>query len=349
MLEYQVSHKDDTKKTNQTDTQQRIPAQLAGEKFIILDPRTKIPIHKWSDTEYQLTIENTQKWLDAGYNYGVLYQTDLAVLDADNAERLTECGLLPRLQPTFTVNSGRTNSKGQHLYFRISGTIPAHLTGKKIVFLDSQHSDNELGDIRLPGSKFYNVGPYSTHPTGNKYLPVDAEAAIRTIDFEELYQTIRDCVSIKEPKSRNTTATAIKTRLFNKVATSTDLNAYGFTCFDFLSPLNPQETPDNIVGEHPVHSSTTGTNLAVSKDGSMWYCRRCGTGGNWIKALAVSYGIIDCSDAGRDLTKAEWHKVHNVLRMLRPDIYEQNWLAYQQEKVMKIMQKKSAGECVCQK
>ncbi|AEA46744.1 CHC2 zinc finger domain-containing protein [Archaeoglobus veneficus] len=50
-------------------------------------------------------------------------------------------------------------------------------------------------------------------------------------------------------------------------------------------------------GPHPVHGSTTGTNLAVNLDNQVWYCFRCQSGGDALAWLAVQEGLIDCSEA----------------------------------------------------
>lgn len=286
-----------------------VPPQLAGEKFIVLSERGKHPVQKWSLPEHQYDAEKIQRWLDEGWNYAVLYQTDICVFDADNAERLMELGVIDALPRTFTVMSGR-DGLGLHLYFR----MPNPPEGTKIYLYDGDGA--ELGDIRLPHSKFYNVAPGSIHPSGRQYQIInDVDLAVLEWDVlkEALSGLLTKVAGVKHDVS-----------LPAEERTPSPMDEYGFTVLDFLSPLAPQTRGDEIEGTHPIHGSSTGNNLTVKGDGSLWWCRRCGSGGNWIDALAVSEGIIDCSEArpGRTYSKDEWKKINAVLRRLKPDVYE---------------------------
>ena len=294
-----------------------VPWQLVGEKFIVLSEKGKNPVQRWSLPEHQYTADKIQRWLDEGWNYAVLYQTDICVFDADNAERLMELGVIDALPRTFTVMSGR-DGMGLHLYFR----MPNPPEGTKIYLYDN--NGDELGDIRLPKSRFYNVGPGSIHPSGRPYQVIN-DVPLAILDWEILKQAL----------SRLTVKVAGVQRDLSfdtdKQQPST-MDEYGFTVLDFLSPLAPRVRGDEIEGTHPIHGSSTGNNLTVKTDGSVWWCRRCGSGGGWIDALAVSEGIIDCSEAHPDRTysKEEWKKINEVLRRLKPDVHEKilkKWMA----------------------
>ncbi len=50
-------------------------------------------------------------------------------------------------------------------------------------------------------------------------------------------------------------------------------------------------------GPHPIHGSTTGTNLAVNLEDQVWYCFRCQSGGDALAWLAVQEELVDCSEA----------------------------------------------------
>lgn len=310
-----------------------IPHQLSDELFIVLEPKSKDPKKGWSWLEHKMTKDKIELWINKmGYNYGVTYSTDLALLDADNSSRLSELHVLDAFADTYTVKSGRTDSIGKHIYFRMTGNIPAdygYLDHKKIILTDPQ-TKTELGDIRTPGSNFFNVGPYSIHPkSGQRYLPVDEDVDILQLKYAEFFDILNNAGQLPENKPVSKTSSG-RTESANITGEYPD---YGFTVFDFLSPLNPRKTSSGeIEGAHPVHGSTSGHNLTVTADGSKWYCRRCGTGGGWMKALAVSRGIIDCSEAGRQFTPREYKEVLNVLRDLNPDVYEKQWLAYQRNR-----------------
>lgn len=293
----------------------RVPDQLRGERFILLGLESKDPYpgRRWSDPKNQYTADKLESLFPyyPGCNYGVLYKTDLACLDVDDAGRLNELGVIDRLPETFTVMSGRTSSTGLHVYLR----IPAAPAAAKIILRDPETGD-DLGDIRLPGSPFYNVGPGSIHPASRRAYTVLHDLPIAATSWADLAAAL-DPVSwsLKEPQKER-----IAARQAAKKSSWAD--AYNLSVFDFLTPENPHKRAGEIEGVHPVHGSTTGNNLTVTADGSMWYCRRCGSGGGWLEALAVSHRIIDCGEAGtRTFTREEWKEINKVLRRLRPEVY----------------------------
>lgn len=311
-----------------------IPWQLAREKFIILAERDKKPLHNWKEETNHYSAAKAQKWVDAGFNYGVLYTSNLCVIDADRADLMPD--VISELSESYIVRSGRASGTGRHIYLRISGEVPIEFAGKKSILIDKKTGE-DVGDVRYPHSPFYNVAPYSTHPDGGQYLPIDPDADILTIKFDELDDILKS-VDVKKPKDRTTHASINEYR--NKQQSNTDgatsrgrYAGYGFTCFDFLTPLNPRVRGGEVEGVHPIHGSTTGSNLSISNDGSVWYCRRCGSGGGWLQALAVSYGIIGCSDAGRPFTKDELRQIDYVLRKLKPRVFAENFRAYRTQRV----------------
>ena len=74
---------------------------------------------------------------------------------------------------------------------------------------------------------------------------------------------------------------------------------------------------------HPIHGSTTGTNLRVNQQENIWYCFRDGSGGGVFEAWAVARGLIDCSNA-----KTGWfgsignEKKHEILSKLEEEFPE---------------------------
>lgn len=287
-----------------------VPEQLSQEKFILLGPKSKDPFPglKWSEEKNQHAAEKMTELLNIYYpgcNYGVTYTTDLAVLDADNAERLKELGVIDALKDTFIVMSGRDTSVGLHIYLRI--TNPP--TPQKIILTDKENGE-PLGDLRLPGSRFYNVGPGCIHPSSGREYQILRDVPIRTLSWDEL-ATVLEPVEWKlreeRPKMQH---------IEHKP------NDYNLSVIDFLMPEKAKLVNGEFIGVHPIHGSTTGSNLSVKQDGSVWWCRRCQSGGNWLDALAVAEGIIDCSDAGRQYTKEEWKAINKVLKKIRPDVYE---------------------------
>lgn len=292
----------------------KIPEQLREQRFIFLGLESKNPLpgRVWSDAKNQYTAEEIEKQssLFPGHNYGVLLRGDYAVLDADDAGTLETCGFLDLFRDTFTVMSGRATSTGLHCYFRIPD---APAPGK--IILKDKETGGDLGDIRLPGSRFYTVGPGSVHPASKKPYTVFVDAPVRLFSWTEL-QNALSRVSWSMPKKPETQKNASSSS--GRSGRYTDC---GVSVLDFLMPLNPHPRGGEIEGGHPIHGSTTGSNLTVKSDGSQWYCRRCGTGGGWIEALAVSERIIDCSEAGQCFTRDEWKEIRQILREKHPAAY----------------------------
>src|SRR5208337_1903015 len=64
-----------------------------------------------------------------------------------------------------------------------------------------------------------------------------------------------------------------------------------------LMPDNPHRVGSEIKGAHPIHGSTTGSNLMINTQKNIWHCMRCGTGGGIALAIAVSQDLIQCHEA----------------------------------------------------
>jgi hypothetical protein len=69
-----------------------------------------------------------------------------------------------------------------------------------------------------------------------------------------------------------------------------------FSVLNFLKPLRSITLGTNLHGAHPVHESTTGTNLEVDTVHNMWHCYRHKSGGGPLEAAAVGLGLIQCED-----------------------------------------------------
>ncbi|WP_254767778.1 toprim domain-containing protein [Salinilacihabitans rarus] len=83
-----------------------------------------------------------------------------------------------------------------------------------------------------------------------------------------------------------------------------DLQAY------IENPAHGQHTTDLVAvgdeyrGAHPVHGSTNADesgpaagNFAVNPAKGVWYCHRCGAGGDLLNYIAVDEGLVDCAHA----------------------------------------------------
>jgi|GEM_PF-2213496 len=80
-------------------------------------------------------------------------------------------------------------------------------------------------------------------------------------------------------------------------------------------------------GPHPIHGSSTGTNLSVNINTGQWYCFRCQSGGDALAWLAVQEGLVDCSEAS-DIS----HVFPEVLRIACERIGIENFQLSQDER-----------------
>lgn len=319
-----------------------LPHQLKDELFIAIDGYTKDPLKGISWKKHIIDGDHIGDWVRQGNNYAITYSSNLAVIDADNFGRLCELCDLTDLAETYMVQSGRDGSRGVHIYVRIPDeTIPDMYKGNKVkcsrLVLHDPATKEEVGDIRFPHCGFYNIGPYSIHPkTKKQYLPFVENSNIMFFSGSRILEIFDSVIPVKEEKADEDLKTTMEK---NNYVLDGELD-YGFTCTDFLKPTDPHKRSDgSLEGGHPVHGSNTGSNLTISPDGSMWWCRRCQTGGGWKKALAVCYGIIDCSEANRDFTHDEARQIRDILQTLNPVVHEKRWIAYQQRKANRYGEK----------
>lgn len=58
-----------------------------------------------------------------------------------------------------------------------------------------------------------------------------------------------------------------------------------------------KKSATELCGAHPVHGSSTGTNLDVNTEKHLWHCHRHTTGGDALTLIAVCEGLIECEQA----------------------------------------------------
>lgn len=183
-----------------------------------------------------------------------------------------EHGKLPEtLSANTSIQGGK---KGNHHYFRapegkysLKGTI-----GEGI-------------DIKYSG---YVVAPPSIHQSGIQYEWVAGCYEIADLpDWVFKLARTSDKIKVSDLKPCGTTTHG----------TFTDV--YDLRVVDWLMPHDAVQHGDTISGSHPVHGSTTGSNLSINTKDNTWYCFRCQAGGSGGDAYAVNRGIIECEDAGK--------------------------------------------------
>lgn len=281
-----------------------IPEQLRECRFILVKPRDKPAIEKgWQTTaNYAYDDPRLLAHVERGGNYGVMPSGGVCILDADQTMRLGELGVLDRLFETFVVRTGRKEGHGSHFYIRCPDA-PA----EKFILRDPETGD-DLGDLRGSGHKSFCVGPGSVHPSGEAYEVVN-DVPLLELTWAELKSLVVDPCT---PPAA--TASPPPSRVTCDSRATTISEALGLRVTDFLMPINPhvRETGE-IEGEHPVHGSETGTNLAISADNQTWWCRRHETGGGPLEALAVAERIIDCADARPGCLQGHWPAIFDAL------------------------------------
>lgn len=299
-----------------------IPKQLcAGYRFIrVYKPGDgmggKIKLGKepmdagWQKTaNYPYLDKAITKHIRAGGNYGVLPCGGYGIADIDDVPAAKEAGIFDFFGDTFTVKTGR--GSGAHIYF--------YCNWDKCDKIHLQYQGKEIADIRVstydPKTKeigitpFHVVGPGCLHASGRTY-EIQNDRPIEAVKARNLQALIGE-YAIPEPQviqAEPKPAARIDTGMPSVV------DYLGLKCTDYLMPDDPHQAADGqIEGAHPIHGSDTGTNLVIDQSKNLWYCRRCGTGGGPITALAVKYGIIDCSEARRGCLKGHKEEIDKVL------------------------------------
>lgn len=287
--------------------QTSIPAALAGCRFIKVRAGGKEAVEKgWQETRnYTMDDPELKSHLAQGGNYGVMPTSGICILDADEATRMRD--LLKPFLDTFTVRTGGDGVKF-HFYFRcpdLEGKIP---------FYDLEDGTH-LGEVYGSGAKAYCVGPGSLHPSGRRYevvrdLPL-MEIPIEVLD-QEFFGKVKSSRSDVTDASPGLVVARRPPEVVSMGGTISD--QLGLRCEEFLMPLKPRVSGEEIIGEHPVHGSSTGTNLAINTSKNSWTCRRCNSGGGPLEALAVAEGLISCDQAGPDCLDGKWQEIFDLLR-----------------------------------
>ena len=297
-----------------------IPEQLRTDDFrFILIPKGKkgggnepdwqrTRNYAWNDPRLTAHLQN-------GGNYGVFPAagSGIAILDSDDYAGCINAGLIADLDfRTFTVETGGSivEKRKYHYFFRVNPPFE----GKHPLYTDDGEHIGELYCQHPVAAKGYVVGANSVHPSGERYR-VACDLPILEIDRDTYGARLSKLASSQkralEPDTGKTAATSAPRSTGEGNTLSEKL---GLTVTAFLMPLNARLRNGEWEGGHPVHPSATGTNLTCSDEA--WYCRRHGTGGGPLEALAVAAGIIDCADAGPGCLKdrAVWRKVMDELR-----------------------------------
>jgi len=276
----------------ETTNQVKVPSQLADWPCIILKKGSKEPIGEmknWAkDVEhrtYKVGSAAVKHYLEMGYNYGVVALGNVIVApDTDEAERL--CEGLPK---TLTDRSPR-HKKKHFVYYVDDGPItkvihckeePDPITGK----------DSPVCDIRT--GHYYAVGPGSYLEGFGRYEVVD-DLPIAHITQAQLIEALKGII--------------VEEREIPKyVETGDHSGKFKFDITKLLERDKYQRSGSELVGPHPIHGSTTGSNFHVNPEKGCWYCFRAGheSGGGSLELLAVIMGVLKCEECHKGALTGE--------------------------------------------
>ena len=246
-----------------------IPQQLKGLGlgFLALRKKRKEPIHSGYQND-PLSEERAIEYISDGFNYGVICGLgDIVVIDTDS--EYLEKKAAEQLPATFTVKT----DKGFHRYYK--SNIPT----KRRKSLN--HEGSQVGDFM--GGACYVVAPGSIHPdTGEEYEVVNDDEVLE-IAPEFLLKFIEPYVRAeREPIAKEYCSEGDEISIAKVVS---------------ASGMKMKRRGNELIGEHPLHGSTTGTNLSINLEKNVWRCFRCDSGGGAMSLIAVLEGIIDCDQA----------------------------------------------------
>lgn len=258
-------------------------------------PESKKPVEQWRKEENQYELDTLASWIANGHNVGFVCGTDdICVLDIDAPSRVDELGVRP-----FETYAVRTGSGGYHLYYKVIGPR------KKVIIHDFEGT--HLGELQADGQ--YVVSAGSIHPNGKEYRVVNPETPILEITQEELLLPFRGRCKLSDEVKKP----VYSFREFTGGSKEDELGKLRVE--DIWGAKVTEEGNSQLFCVHPVHGSSTKTNLVINPGKNTWWCGRCQSGGGVALAIAVRYSLIDCADAKPGALRGEKYK--QVLEIAR--------------------------------
>jgi hypothetical protein len=284
--------------TNTPAPSDRIPNQLKRQdlKFIRIPRGSKGgPDNEqgWNrDKNYAWDHSGFNFFLTDNWNYGLFPApgSSVVILDVDEYQALYDLGALTGIDgETFTVESGSSTPEKRkyHYYLECPG-----IEGKTVLCNDEDLHLGELFAQHPEKGKGYVIGPFSVHPSGNRYT-IAVDCPIKKITVDQLFDTLLSKVNTstkeKEPGPGTTTGRV------SRYQTLTESLHLDIT--DVCRPDNARHSGNEIIGSNPVHGSTGGANFSVNSQKNCFHCWRCNSGGDPLLWIAVESGIISCDEA----------------------------------------------------
>lgn len=264
----------------------KIPEQLRDCKFCKINKGSKVPFEKnWQNKDYSYDLISMYF---PDYNYGVLTGINsLGVLDDDSENKVLMKIFEDNFKDTFRVRN--------HYYIKLK-----NWDGKKIIFYDEDKK--HLGELQGKGQQV--VGPGSLHPSGEFY-ELKSNIPIIEIEYKKFKKVFSKYLK-KEVKKEDL--------IESKNWEGEDINKISIS--SVLYPGNAISRGSTCQGSHPIHGSNTGANFVINNSDNTWYCFRCNTGGGIWTAIAVSEGLIDCSDCNSyNLSPSERKEVIKIANL----------------------------------
>lgn len=230
--------------------------------------RSKEPLEKgWTSTNnYAFGNKEINEWITQNGNYGIFCPDgSCCFVDADTIE-IQE--ILNEKLPTYWYSTGRPGHK-QCVY----------------VILDPPINNIPLKEgAYIKGRNGFAVGPGSIHPNGRMYGLEKGNLPIREIYKAELLEVLKSfLIRQEEPKKER------------PIVNRKDISWLSLE--DLIDLSKFKRFGNQYQGPHPIHGSETGVNLSVDLSKNLWHCFRHDSGGSVLEWIAVSEGIIDCSEA----------------------------------------------------
>lgn len=266
-----------------------LPNQLKPLFFLKLIKNTKRPLTSgWQSNPlgYDEIIEYRKKCL----NYGVLCgYRNLVVIDFDNEDFFDD--YWQKIPKTFVV---RTPKKGYHFYYYVEDVAVFNCINNKKGVISLDYDNQHYGEIRF--GKVFVLGPGSIHPDTLTAYEVEAEEPISTIKANDILTPFKGLYKENKPVHEDYSKENIIP--IRKLVEDIPLIRVG----------------DQLIGPHPCHDSTTGTNFCINESKNSWYCFRHETGGGPLSLFAMREGIIKCEDAKKGAIRGKvFKKVRELL------------------------------------
>lgn len=273
-----------------------IPQQLRnnGFRFVLVRSKGKDALEKdWNTVNnYKYDDPKLLEHIRRGGNYGVIpHSENLCIVDADDFFRLDQLGVTDIFTDSFVVRTGSEEER-YHYYIKCEGIGEA----KKIPFYDPVVSKKHLGEIFCPGCSAYVLGPGCIHPSGRVYQIVN-DVEIKNIDVKTLDKEFFAKVKSRKTKQDNSTHRATKIPFGFSPSKNKLTDQLGLRIEELAMPINAIRRGDEYQGAHPVHGSTTGKNFSINTKKNVFFCHRCGCGGDPVTWIAIKEGLIRCDEA----------------------------------------------------